>query len=460
MCLLPGGFTNTVTGLGVPGVDPAASLAYRTGRIPSAMLVDNLYTHNWLAARIIEKMPSVALVRGVTGVPDDVWDRYMELSVTDRFPGGAFERGVFDGRAYGGGELLLGYDRGDPASPLMPAEAAGGINFLDWFAQHELRVVSRFADPSQANFGMPEVYEVINGSNGPLHPRLGQKFHTSRSIRFSGNPLRVPYFNTDLTGDGPEVGVSVLTPVLTTIGQYDLAWSAVSNLLQDASIGVMKMAGLVEGLASEAESVIQDRMQTLQMTKSVHRMLFLDADAAEEYTRTEVKLTDVPQVMQQIMLSVAAAANTPAGIFFNSSPTGLNANSKGEAELVQFYSLCQDYRLRYLGPRLNRLLTAVNGGVAVKVEWPSLWDASENELAQTRLAMANADKMYWDIGFGAKDIGKARAEGTVVELAGAAPEDGRDEVAGAGQPEVPPQGAPGKQGAAKIAKKQRAEEKK
>jgi phage-related protein (TIGR01555 family) len=464
---------NASSGLGIAGLDPTRSLSYGGGRIPSAYVIDRLYTFDWLAKRIIELLPRIAMVRGfsVAG-PDRTSDialirRFRALNYTERFPRGAFERAVNDGRAYGGSVLLLGYANGNPASELTPAQAAGGINFLDVFGQHELRALTRYEDPSQGNFAMPELYQVIAGTSGPPHPRVGQIFHASRAIRFSGNPLRVPNTAADLVGDYPEIGVSVLTDVMNVIAQYGLAWSAMSNMLQDASIGVMKLGGFVEGVAGEDKDLIRDRLQVLQMTKSVHRMMFLDADNNEDYTRTEVTMTDVDKVIQQFMVAVAGAAGVPARIFFSSSPSGLNANASGNSDLSQFYADCGDYQNTYIGPKLEATLTAIKGGVAggegeggVKVEWPSLWEASDNEKAQTRLAQANTDKVYWDMGFGAKQIAKARAAGTFIELTGEAPEDGRDDVAGAGQPDpgAGPAGAPGAEGASKIATKQRANE--
>jgi phage-related protein (TIGR01555 family) len=465
LAVVPGAWGNAISGLGIAGYDPTRSLSYGSGGIPSAFLVDRLYTFDWLAKRIIELLPRIAMVRGFTVAgPDGPADealirRFRALNYTERFPRGAFERAVNDGRAYGGSVLLLGYARGNPASALTPEQAAGGINFLDVFGQHELRALTRYEDPSQGTLGMPELYQVIAGTSGPPHPRTGQIFHASRAIRFSGNPLRVPNTATDLVGDYPEIGVSVLTDVMNVIAQYGLAWSAMSNMLQDASIGVMKLSGLVEGLATDSEELVRNRLQMLQQTKSVHRMMFLDGDNNEDYTRTEVTMTDVDKVIQQFMVAVAGAANVPARIFFSSSPSGLNANASGNSDLSQFYADCADYQNVYVGPKLEAVLTAINAGADVQVEWPSLWDFSENERAQTRLANANTDKVYWDMGFGAKQIAAARARGTTIEQAGEAPEDDRDEVAGAGQPETPPAGAPGAAGAAKIATAQRAAKK-
>src|SRR4051812_29991273 len=75
-CILPmgveaGTWGNASSGLGMPGYDPTRELAYSRGRIPSAQLVDSLYTHDWLADRIIELMPSTAMVRGFKLVGGD-----------------------------------------------------------------------------------------------------------------------------------------------------------------------------------------------------------------------------------------------------------------------------------------------------------------------------------------------------------------------------------------------------
>lgn len=459
-----GAWGNAVSGLGVTGYDPTRQISYTNGAIPSAQLVDKLYTHDWLAKRVIEFMPSTAMVRGFKlkgGENEELMRKWAAVNYTERFGRtGAFQRAVYDGRAYGGAVLLIGYATGAPWSPLRPdLQLEGGVNFLEVFGQHELRVLTRFDDPNLPNYRMPALYEVIAGASGPPHPRVGQIFHSSRALLFSGNPLRVPNTATDLVGEGPEIGVSVLTDVLNTLAQYGLAWSAMSNLLQDASIGVMKLSGLVEALASEDRQIIQDRLQVLQQTKSSHRVMFLDADNNEEYTRTEVRMTDVPAMIQQFMVQVAGAAEAPARLFFSSSPSGLNANASGNTDLSQFYASCESYQRTYVGPKLGTVLTALNGGKQVEIEWPTLWEASDNEKAQTRVAQSNADKTYWDMGYSAEQITKARAAGTSVELLGEAPEDDRDEVAGAGQPETPPAGAPGAAGAAKIASKQRAAEK-
>jgi phage-related protein (TIGR01555 family) len=448
-------FVNAVTGLGGVATDRAAAISYERECIPTSMLIDQLYTTDWLAARIVEKMPSIALVRGfgIEGTSEsDAGSKLLRdfaaLNSTERYPEGAFQRALYDGRAYGCAGLFLGYKLGNPLAPLTDAARAGGLAFLDVFRQHELRVVTRVQDPGRGDFGMPEIYEVISG-NGMAHPRQGQRFHASRLLRFMGLPLRGSVVHPELP-QYPEVGVSVLAPVIRDIARYGTSWAAVSHLLQDASIGVMKIAGLVEALASEDKAIIEDRLSALQRTKAITRLMFLDADNNEDFTRVAVSFADIPGVMAQIILSISGAADMPAKILFGTSPAGLNANSAGEADLTQFYNSCDEYRKRVLGPKLETVLQAISSNPDVRVTWPSLWDPTDNEKAQTRLTNANATKVFWDIGaVQAEDVVKAAKDGVAPETIGK-PSDVREDPAGEGFGGAGPKGASGNPSGAKT----------
>jgi hypothetical protein len=212
---------------------------------------------------------------------------------------------------------------------------------------------------------------------------------------------------------------SVLQTVQETLRDYDVSWGAVSNLLDEASIGVMKLQGLFKMLAEKDQTVAQARMASIAVSKSMIKMLFLDADGNESFERTEVSFASLPQLMQQINLRTAGAANLPATKLFGQEPAGMNAT--GESDIRQFYDDVAEYRTRN-AVKLEKLMSWALGK-PIQLNWPSLWEQTDKEQANTRLLNAQADKIWAvDIGcLNALDVAKSRAEdgsfGLEVDLA-------------------------------------------
>jgi hypothetical protein len=159
-------------------------------------------------------------------------------------------------------------------------------------------------------------------------------------------------------------------------------------------------------LSSTDQAIAQQRMQLIAAAKSVARTIFLDADGNEDFTRTEVSFASLPQLMQQINLRTAGAFGLPATKLFGQEPAGMNAT--GESDIRQFYDGVAEYRQR-AAVKFERLLSWILGRV-VALEWPSLWEQSDKEKAETRNANAQADKVWSDLGaLDPVEIGVARA---------------------------------------------------
>jgi hypothetical protein len=149
-------------------------------------------------------------------------------------------------------------------------------------------------------------------------------------------------------------------------------------------------------------------MQTMAASKSMIRTLFLDADGNESFERTEVSFSALPQLMQQINLRMAGGADIPATKLFGQEPAGMNAT--GESDIRQFYDSAAEYRNR-AAVKLTKILSWAFGK-GIKLEWPSLWEQSDKEQAETRFINAQADKI-WSVDIGAltaEDIGVSRAK--------------------------------------------------
>jgi uncharacterized protein len=196
-----------------------------------------------------------------------------------------------------------------------------------------LTVDAKETDANSKRFGLPLILRVTG-----QHPRNGLRFHISRSIVCEGASRALP-----TTADAiRRPWLSVLQAVHETLRDYDVSWGSISNLLEEASVGVMKLQGLCKMLASKDQSVAQARMQTMASSKSMIRTLFLDADGNESFERTEVSFAALPQLMQQINLRMAGGADLPATKLFGQEPAGMNAT--GESDIRQFYDSVAEYR--------------------------------------------------------------------------------------------------------------------
>lgn len=401
------GWMNTLTGLG--GEDDKGSTynnRYSASRGElSPKELTSLYHSNWLARRIVETPTKEALKRGVEG-PDEDAQRAFRAMNTERYAEGAFQRSQYLGDLYGGAGLYLGYARGsrEPTKPAPPPETE--LAFVDVFTRWDLTVQTRYEDPNSGKFGLPEIYRVTGN-----HPRNGLEFHESRFLRSTGlsrtDTVRsaVHRFTRQ---DEPEWGLSVLQPVYEELQRYGTSWAAVAHLLQESSIGVIKMGGLIEALASEQEDVIKARTRIMSAGKSILSTLFLDADMNESYERVASSFSDIPNLLQTLRHEISGAANQPTTVLFGSSPGGMNAT--GESDMRQWYDTLEELQGRELHAPLETFFKGL--GNTEDLSFAPLWSPTELELADVRLRELQGDRQLFDMGVATElDIGQARSEG-------------------------------------------------
>lgn len=397
-------WVSAISGLG-GGTDKSQGITY----VPRTQIawpeLDALYTGFWLARRVVNKLPSIAMVRGfgLTNEenPKDLLAQFNELNFA-RYKTGAFQRWVRFGRLYGGAGLIVGYsDVGDAYLTPAPTGPNAKIIFLDVVPRHYLTVKRRYMDPFHPHAGMPEIYQIT----GP-HARNGMLIHASRVLRASG--LDAPETYQERT-DEPEWNLNVLQPVIEDLTRYGTAWQTTLHLLQESTIGVMKMEGLIDALASENQKEIEDRIDILNMSKSVVSMLMLDAETDEEFTRVNTSFSDLPQLMQQMMIGTAGAAEMPVTVLFGQAPSGLNAT--GESDMRQWYDTVESYQRTQLLPALQMIMTAI-AGRDVEVVFPPVWEPSDVDVAQAELSRASADAASFAAGiYEAEEIAAARSMG-------------------------------------------------
>ncbi len=466
------GWFNAQTGLGVEGWDRLLSHGFQDDAVMEPEQCETLFNIDDLAARVAEALPEETLRQPFDLHVDDtdgvevsslIQDELRRLGAHEKF----LEAMVW-ARALGGSALFVGADDSDdPALELNP-ERVTQIRFLTYLDRRTLMAVEWNADVRADNYGEPSVYALHpDAVNSGLTSRTerkklldhGQRIHASRLILFPGARTS-PRLRTRNRG----WDLSVFQRLLAPLRAVNSNWQSVSNLLTDASQGILKIKGLRALVASKNRGTLEARMRIVNLARSVARVMPIDADQ-EDFTRVPTPFNGIPELLDKSWLRLAAAARMPVSVLMGQSPAGMQ--STGEADLRWWYNTVQAYQTIVVKPRLERLiellLASSDGPTKGKepekwdIRFRPLWGMTAKEEAEVKATMAQADKAYVDAQVLLPEevaISRFRTEGysleTHVEL------DDRQEILEAemeraveeaeNPPEPPPAAAPGQPG--------------
>lgn len=328
--------------------------------------------------------------------------QWEELKGLDRFT-----EALEYARAYGGAGIILGAD--DGSSNLRKPLNEDNIKSVKWLnvlTRTELYPISYYNDPMAPKYGEPEVYRIQPdsttwNSEKPTPEAMSKmvEIHESRLILFYGNRTsRRHVLNEQGWGD------SVFVRVQDVLRDFDMSWAGAGILLHDFAQAIFKIKGLAEAMAGNEDDLIRERIQMLDYGRSVARAAVLDAE--EDFERKTTNMTGYPEMLEKFSLRLAAAADMPVSLLMGQAPAGLNAT--GDSDIRFFYDRVKARQNKVLKPaleRLFRLMMLAKEGPCEGVEpeqWSikfnPLWQQTDKEQADTRLAVANTDKIYIDAG--------------------------------------------------------------
>lgn len=388
---------NVVTGVGGNSSKVGAFAFNATAPLPDETL-RAIYEGDGYAARIIDCVPDEATRQGVrVRTADEDVDAALSEAMERLDATAKLNEAWAWGRLFGGGAIFVGADDGnDPATPLVAARIRS-VRFLTVLERRELQAETWVTDPLDPHFGDVATYRFTrSGGGGGVDMRL---VHRTRLIRFFG-ARATRHRRTQMQG----WGMSELQRVYDKLQQFNATYAAVGELLQDGSQGVFKIKDLYGMLAGDKRGVLKDRMEVLDMSKSVARSILVDADG-EEYQRVEASaMSGYPDTIDRFALFLAGAAGIPVTILLGQAPAGLSAT--GDSDIRWFYDRVRTQQQNILVPRVRRLakilLAAEDGPTrgalprTVKVECPPLWQLTEAEKAALRAQQAATDAIYVD----------------------------------------------------------------
>lgn len=406
------GWQNVLTGLGTATRDKAEATEFLPGATLSAARLEALYREDDMAARICDTLPQEMLRKGfevgiessegvptdkVHGIEADILTATRDLEVIPK----VVEAAVW-GRLFGGGAIFLGANDGagrdDMGEPLNESGIAT-VESLTVLDRQYLTVKDWYNDPSEPLYGEPKTY-TMTASTAAATGQNQLVVHHTRLVTFYGTRPTIQR-RQELEGWSD----SVLQRVNRVLRDFHTGWQATGHLFTDAAQSVFKVKGLIDQIAAGNTTTIQARMRLVDMNRSVARAIAIDADG-ESFERQPYNFGNVDKILDKFMLRLAAAARIPVTILMGQAPSGMD--STGESDIRWFYDSIAAERETVLLPKLERILTVImlakdgpTKGVLPEnwsIRFPSLWEPTRKEESEIRKTVADADKVYYEMG--------------------------------------------------------------
>lgn len=402
-------WTSLLTGVGTIGRDKRMSTTFQRAATLSYTAAEDLFHGDDIANRVA-RLPAMDRWREwVTYIADDVeapvWieQEHQRLHTVARLTEAVTWANVF-----GGSIVYVGAVDGNAPDQPLNLDAVKSVEFLTVFDRRDLHILTIDHDPLSAGFGEPELYQIrpVGGLRAPVRG-APITVHASRILRFDGTMTTKRRKARNLGWSD-----SLYQRIFERLRGYNSSWDAVEILLEDFSQAVFKIGGLREMLASkDGPSLLQARMDAAEMSRSTLRAMLLDAEN-EEFIRTPTPMSGLPEVIELFMLRIAAAGEMPVTLLFGRSPAGLNAT--GDNDLRQYYDRIRAEQGCFGRPQLERLseiLWATRKGGAPKnwkFQFNPLRQLSDDQVAQIHHSQAQADQLYWQMGYPAAKIIESR----------------------------------------------------
>jgi phage-related protein (TIGR01555 family) len=388
-----GGLRNYKSGMG-SSADKGRGSFFTPTFFSSRAQLEIINTESWACKRFVNLPIDQMFLRPRTldGISEDNATSYLKYlqkyKINDQL-----SRAMKCGRLFGSGYMIFITKEAPLNTPLYIDSLRRGdlLNILS-FDRFSVNVSERCIDIASQNYQKPEYYHVT-----PMHGK-SFKVHASRVLRFDG----IQSLGDDgWTTYNLDYGVSEIVPILQSIYQDAQCANGVSQLIEEASIPVLKMQEYKEtlGKSSSIDSPSLDEIQnSINEFKSTYRMMFLDS--TDDFSRQEVNFSSIPQVLDCFAGRLAAAAGIQQTIFLTKSPAGMNAT--GESDLAINAASVAAQQEKDLRPALeiiDEIMTRTGGYTpnSFTFDFPSLIDISDEVQAQTSLTRAQAVMTAGDI---------------------------------------------------------------
>ena len=434
---------NSVTGLGGEQ-DHSRHNVFRD-IVMSQWELETIYRSSWAARKAIDIPVNDMFTPGRIWTGDDTSaiDAMMEAEA-ELDCHTALTGAMKAGQLYGTGMLCILSTDSEPSEELDPEKVSeGSISNLLAVDRYNCGVEAWVLDTKMPRYGKPYMYQVrprmVNNGEGLLH------VHHSRVIRFDGVASVLTEGWNSLERDW---GVSALNATINEIGREEAMHGGLDQLIQEASIQTMKIAGFKDAIMGRQERddpSLQQLAAANSAAKSLFKTLFIDME--DDTQRVQVSFAGLAELVDKKAVRLASMFDIPVTRFLGVSPGGLN--STGDSDTLNYSIRLEAARERYMardGKRLDMILARHAGLSDVPdSEWLPLMQLAPDKEAEGLERQVNGILAALEKGAILEDEARERLSMVVDwfgELKSLSDEELED-MRSIGLPPEPPGGIPG-----------------
>ncbi len=386
-----GGLYNASSGIGTES-DKSRRSVFLPTFLNSRTEVETIMVESWAAKRFVnlpvdQMLQKPRIFEGIEEVEIKKYENYLKDFNLNIKLGNALKAG----RAFGSAFLVFVTKEAPMYEPLiLNALREGDLYNVLIFDRYSVSVTGRNLDLRNINYQLPEHYHITP------HYGSGFKIHHSRLLRFDG---QMPLSSDGWTTYNKDYGVSEIIPVIQSIYQDAQGANGVSQLIEEASVSVMKSKYYREALGStnapDSPSLDHIAAQVNQF-KSIYNTVFMAED--DEFTRQEVNFSGLYQILELFPERLAAAVGIPATVFLGKSPDGMNSTGLSDLKInADNVASMQESKLKPAYDYIDEIMTRTgNVNPNFDYKFPSLLESSEQEktdvaLKKTQIVVENVN---------------------------------------------------------------------
>jgi uncharacterized protein len=418
-------WSNPYTGIGTSQDKTRAGTFLPVWRIFDQELT-NLYNGSWLSAKIVDKSPIEMFRRGYDlscadeSVNDSDASDLHEYAVEELRLDDECLKAMKFGGLYGGFLLFLGVDDGGAPDEPLDETRIRSFSFVNGIDRRFCYVLNYYSNPLSPKYGQPEHYLVTNGVATLDMGRRGLSKLSPKALKNKGFQVGVIHESRVIRWEGVATDQitqqtlagwtwSVLQRVYDEMQKFEHGFDSASYLLSDASQAVFAIEGLISLISAGNLDAIQKRIQMMEQTRSVLHGILVDSKT-ERFERTATPFGGIADLLDKMMLKLAAAVDLPVTEIFGRAASGLNAAAGSDSETRKWYDRIASRQKTELAPRLRRIyrLLSLSADCPVKIpetdkdgrpfrwqiDFAPLFSPTDEEQAKCDLAVAQRDQIY------------------------------------------------------------------